>query len=247
MIDTVISIPNTNVVTSAPSATGFGRPATVERGSVDSLNQPAGLGLGFAGMMPQGMAQNHYVGKSNNVPMPNPGTTVIHTYSAPNRPPAPRPSPLTNFNTGMSAALPPSVSPSLPPAFNTPSDYFGQAPAQPPRIIEQQQHRLEQQLFERSSQAQYLNDPLGRVGRRRGGAFSGRSMADFFCPEALRADLASRPAQSALMLDPEDPRTAFTPERVHEFHTLFPLDAPSDEPQVGSLGCASRINSSISN
>jgi PAB-dependent poly(A)-specific ribonuclease subunit 3 len=113
-------------------------------------------------------------------------------------------------------------------------------------MIEQQQHRLEQQLFERASQAQYLTDPLGRVGRRRGGAFSGRSMADLFCPEALRADLASRPAQSALMLDPDDPRMAFTPDRVHEFHTLFPLDAPSDEPQVGSLGFASRVYKALS-
>ena len=245
MIDTVISIPNTNVVTSAPPSSGFGRPTAVERGGVDSLNQPAGLGLGFAGMMPQNMPQNHYAGKSNNVPMPNPGTTVIHTYSTPNRPPPPRPSPLTNFNAAMSAALPPSVSPSLPPTFNPPSDYFGQAPTQPPRIIEQQ-HRLEQQLFERASQAQFLSDPMGRVGRRRGPGFSGRSMADFFCQEALRADMASRPAQSALMLDPEDPRTAFTPDRVHEFHTLFPLDATCDEPQVGSLGCASRVFKAVS-
>lgn len=51
------------------------------------------------------------------------------------------------------------------------------------------------------------------------------------------------------MLDPEDPQNSFTPERVHEFHTLFPLDSNVDEngtPMIGSLSCSSRVFKAVS-
>mmetsp|Transcript_35221 Transcript_35221/g.92722 ORF Transcript_35221/g.92722 Transcript_35221/m.92722 type:complete len:464 (+) Transcript_35221:600-1991(+) len=69
---------------------------------------------------------------------------------------------------------------------------------------------------------------------------------NFFCTETLRADLAARPAQSALMLDPDDPRLAYTPEKVHEYHTLYPLDNQTEETQVGSLGFSSRVFKAVS-
>ena len=71
-------------------------------------------------------------------------------------------------------------------------------------------------------------------------------MSDRFASEQLRVDLTTRAAQSALMLDINDPRCAFTPDNVGEFHTLFPLDAVVDDPDVGSLGCISRVYKAVS-
>ena len=71
-------------------------------------------------------------------------------------------------------------------------------------------------------------------------------MSDHFASEQLRVDLTTRAAQSALMLDVNDPRCAFTPDNVGEFHTLFPLDAVVDDPDVGSLGCISRVYKAVS-
>lgn len=73
-----------------------------------------------------------------------------------------------------------------------------------------------------------------------------RNVSSFFAAEQLRADLATRAAQSTLVLDPEDPRNSFTPDRVHEFHTLFPLDSNMEDATVGSLTCASRVFKAVS-
>mmetsp|Transcript_56875 Transcript_56875/g.135705 ORF Transcript_56875/g.135705 Transcript_56875/m.135705 type:complete len:506 (+) Transcript_56875:3-1520(+) len=71
-------------------------------------------------------------------------------------------------------------------------------------------------------------------------------MSDHFASEQLRVDLTTRAAQSNLMLDVNDPRCAFAPDHVGEYHTLFPLDAVVDDPDVGSLGCVSRVYKALS-
>eukprot|EP00960_Hanusia_phi_P038825 753625-Hanusia_phi.AAC.2 len=113
---------------------------------------------------------------------------------------------------------------------------------------------LEQQMMERASSANFAGDGLGRPGgrvRRQ----AQRTMADFFVSEQLRNDLATRSAQTALMLGPNDPRSVFTPHVVRgigpnnlseEYHTLFPLDGNVEEPEISvALGCTSRVYKAV--
>ena len=81
-------------------------------------------------------------------------------------------------------------------------------------LLQQQQHAaspLEQQLLDRAAAAQFEN----RMGQhRRRQQQRSLSLYDFFPSEQLRQDLATRGAQTALVLEPGDPRLVYTPHTV---------------------------------
>ena len=83
---------------------------------------------------------------------------------------------------------------------------------------QQQQHAaspLEQQLLDRAAAAQFEN----RMGQhRRRQQQRSLSLYDFFPSEQLRQDLATRGAQTALVLEPGDPRLIYTPHTVQVTH-----------------------------
>jgi len=109
-------------------------------------------------------------------------------------------------------------------------------------LQQQQQHAaspLEQQLLERATSANFGGDGFGRMGMGHRRRQQTRSLYDLFPSEQLRQDLATRGAQTALMLEPGDPRLQHTPHTVQDFHTLFPLDANLEDHEVGSLACGS--------
>lgn len=157
---------------------------------------------------------------------------------------------LSSFAGALGAALPTPPGVPFPPSGGVGGgDFFGggaggpmvMGGGLPPNMA------FDQQLFERAAAAQMGSDPLTRtMGRGRRGQPGQRTVSSFFAAEQLRADLATRAAQSTLVLDPDDPRTSFTPDRVHEFHTLFPLDSNVEDMTVGCLSCASRVFKAVS-